>query len=297
MASQCLEDVRALLEVVEVAPGLYRGPVEDPGWRRVFGGLVFAQPLAAAMRTVPQDRLVRSTETTFVRPARTDLPLEHQVEALADGRRTNARRVTSRQDGKIVATTTASFHVATDGLDHQRSAPVVAPPSSFPSELEMMSPFRELVHPSRREDLVISHAFEHRMRPALDHPTAPSKMPPHREVWIRGKGTAPEGRAWSTLLAAYVSDYVCFSTVLLPHGVTWMTPGWLVVTLRHAMFFHAPLAVDDWFLHVVESPRAAGERGIAMGQMYTRDGVLAATTLQEGLARYEPSVAETQGKA
>jgi acyl-CoA thioesterase-2 len=38
----------------------------------------------------------------------------------------------------------------------------------------------------------------------------------------------------------------------------------------------------------VDSPSASGARGIARGQFFTRDGVLVASTMQEGLMRRHP---------
>jgi acyl-CoA thioesterase-2 len=38
-------------------------------------------------------------------------------------------------------------------------------------------------------------------------------------------------------------------------------------------------------LYAVESSSASGARGFVRGQIYTRDGVLVATTVQEGVIR------------
>ncbi|MEZ0310757.1 MAG: acyl-CoA thioesterase II, partial [Myxococcota bacterium] len=43
--------------------------------------------------------------------------------------------------------------------------------------------------------------------------------------------------------------------------------------------------VDDWLLHVVESPSASGSRGFVRGRVFSRDGTLVASTAQEGLVR------------
>ena len=51
------------------------------------------------------------------------------------------------------------------------------------------------------------------------------------------------------------------------------------------MWFHRPFRMDDWLLYVVESTSASGARGFVRGQFYTRDGVLVATTVQEGVIR------------
>jgi len=51
------------------------------------------------------------------------------------------------------------------------------------------------------------------------------------------------------------------------------------------VWFHQSFRMDDWLLHAMESPIAVGGRGLARGLVYTRDGVLVASTAQEGLMR------------
>jgi acyl-CoA thioesterase-2 len=56
-------------------------------------------------------------------------------------------------------------------------------------------------------------------------------------------------------------------------------------SLDHAMWFHREARVDDWLLYVQESPSAQGGRGLAMGKLFSRDGLLLATVAQEGMVR------------
>jgi acyl-CoA thioesterase-2 len=43
--------------------------------------------------------------------------------------------------------------------------------------------------------------------------------------------------------------------------------------------------VDQWQLYSIESPAAAGARGFARASNFTEQGVLVASTAQEGLIR------------
>ena len=56
-------------------------------------------------------------------------------------------------------------------------------------------------------------------------------------------------------------------------------------SLDHTIWFHRPFRMDEWLLHVIESPSASGSRGLVRGQFFTRDGILVASTAQEGLIR------------
>ena len=86
-------------------------------------------------------------------------------------------------------------------------------------------------------------------------------------------------------LLAYCSDHAFLTTALLPHGVTWLTPGLQVASLDHVMWFHRPCRADDWLLYHTHSPSAAAGRGFATGQVFCADGTLAVSVAQEGLVR------------
>ena len=51
------------------------------------------------------------------------------------------------------------------------------------------------------------------------------------------------------------------------------------------MWFHRPFRADRWLLYDQESPTAAGARGLARGQVFTEEGELVVSVVQEGLVR------------
>ncbi len=63
----------------------------------------------------------------------------------------------------------------------------------------------------------------------------------------------------------------------------------VVASIDHAMWFHRPVRVDQWLLYSIDSPSASGARGFARASIFTRDGVLVASTAQEGLIRVSKS--------
>jgi acyl-CoA thioesterase len=55
--------------------------------------------------------------------------------------------------------------------------------------------------------------------------------------------------------------------------------------LDHAMWFHRPFRADEWLLYDEETPSASGALGLARGSIFTADGDLAISVVQEGLIR------------
>jgi acyl-CoA thioesterase-2 len=54
------------------------------------------------------------------------------------------------------------------------------------------------------------------------------------------------------------------------------------------MWFHRALRADEWLLLDHESPAAAGARAFSTARVFTRDGRLVASVVQEGLVRPRP---------
>jgi len=60
----------------------------------------------------------------------------------------------------------------------------------------------------------------------------------------------------------------------------------MALSLDHAMWFHAPFRADEWLLYDQSTPVAAGGRGLATGHLFTEEGRLVVTVVQEALVRY-----------
>ena len=72
-----VKDLLQLLDLEELDKNLYRGLSSPVGSSRVFGGQVLAQSLIAAMRTVPEQRVLHSIHSYFILPG--DLEYSHYI--------------------------------------------------------------------------------------------------------------------------------------------------------------------------------------------------------------------------
>jgi acyl-CoA thioesterase-2 len=280
-----LRELVALLSLDHVDGDRFRGASQDLGWGTVFGGQVLGQALAAAARTAPIDRLAHSLHAYFLLPGDVSSPITYEVDRTRDGASFSSRRVVARQGERAIFDSFASFQQEEPGLEHADPMPAVEPPEAYPTEEERLAAVIHTLPKLLRERATAERPFE--IRPVVPpaEPIAPPPKPARRSVWIRTRGELPADPRLHQALLAYASDYALLTTALLPHGVTWLTPGMKVASLDHAIWFHAPLRVDEWLLHDMESPVARGGRGLVRGRVFTRAGELVATTTQEGLIR------------
>jgi len=281
-----LDELVTLLGLEKIEENLFRGQSQDLGWGTVFGGQVLGQALSAAVQTVPRDRHVHSLHAYFLRPGDVRRPIVYDVDRIRDGSSFTTRRVVAIQNGHAIFNLAASFQIEEPGFEHQDAMPPAPAPESLRTEQELAAAIADRLPPFIRERAVAARPFEMRpVDPPADPLAPPPPQPPHRMVWLKTAHTLPDEPALHRYLLAYASDYSFVTTALLPHGVHWLTPGMQIASLDHVMWFHQPFRVDDWLLHVIDSPAAHGARGLVRGRVFTRDGRLVASTAQEGLLR------------
>ncbi len=280
-----LNELVQLLGLERLEHNLFRGQSQDLGWGIVFGGQVLGQALSAAVQTVPSERHAHSLHAQFLRPGDVSKPIIYDVDRIRDGSSFTTRRVVAIQNGHAIFHLSASFQTPELGFSHQDEMGDVPGPEDVPTEQQRLEKYRSVIPEMLHGMITAERPFDVRPLDSADDPIRHAPRPAARRVWFKTVDTLPDTPALHQFLLAYISDSWFVTTALLPHGVTWLTPGMQVASLDHAMWFHQPLRVDEWLLHVMDSPAAHGSRGLARGRIFTRDGRLVASTAQEGLIR------------
>ena len=279
-----LEELMQLLSLETVGDDVFLGQSQDLGWGRVYGGQVLGQALSAGERTVEPNRLVHSLHAYFLRPGDPGQPIEYLVERTREGRSFTTRRIRAEQGGRPIFFMAASFQIHEAGLEHQVAMPEVPDPDGLVSSTDLI-----LQHADRLPAAVVDWArmdFPIELRPVeIGDPMNPVPSKPVQHVWMRAESELPDGPALHRYLLVYASDLVLLDTALLPHGTNYWQGGLQMASLDHAMWFHRDLRMDDWLLYAMDSPSAAGARGLVRGKFFDRSGVLVASVAQEGLTR------------
>ncbi|MFI8104250.1 acyl-CoA thioesterase II [Streptomyces sp. NPDC086023] len=283
-----LADLLDLLDLEQIEENIFRGTSRTSLVPRVFGGQVAAQALVAAGRTVPADRTAHSLHSYFLRPGDPGAPIVYSVDRIRDGRSFTTRRVVAVQHGNPIFHLSASFQTYEEGLEHQAPMPPAPDPETLPTAAEALPHYREVFRDSGTVERLLEARGAVDLRYATTPPwgTVGEPLDPHSQVWFRTAGKLADDPMLHICLATYVSDMTLLDSVLLAHG----RGGWAVgdvvgASLDHAMWFHRPFRADEWLLYDQESPSAHGGRGLGQARIYTQDGQLAVTVIQEGVVR------------
>jgi acyl-CoA thioesterase-2 len=287
--SKALTDLLDLLDLEQIEENIFRGQSRTSLVPRVFGGQVAAQALVAAGRTVPGDRTAHSLHSYFLRTGDAGAPIVYSVDRIRDGRSFTTRRVVAVQHGQPIFHLSASFQTYEEGLDHQVAMPDAPDPETLPTAAEDLPAHRHLF----QDEATVERLLESRAAVDLRYATTPpwgtigEPVEPRSQVWFRTAGKLDgDDPLLHTCLATYVSDMTLLDSVLLAHG----RGGWAVgdvvgASLDHAMWFHRPFRADEWLLYDQDSPTSHGGRGLGQARIWTRDGRLAVTVIQEGVVR------------
>ncbi len=281
-----LDRLVTLLDVEEIEVDLYRGRNTDEGWVRVYGGQVVAQALAAAQRTVVDDRPVHSLHSYFIRPGEPKIPILYRVERERDGTSFSTRRVTAVQHGRAIFVLAASFQTRETGLEHQDAMPETPGPDGLLNEIQLHEKnAHQIPEPWRTSWGSRERPFE--FRPVSQHsPFLPISRPPRAGNWFRADGAVPLSHQVRAALLAYATDMTLLDNCLLPHGIAFTDARLQAASLDHAIWFHHAVDPSQWHLYDQSSPAASGGRGLNIGRVFARDGLMVATVVQEGLIRY-----------
>ena len=277
-----LDRLVALLDLERIEVDIFRGQRAEVSLQRVFGGQVAAQALVAAGRTVPADRPVHSLHAYFLRPGDPSIPIVYEVDRIRDGRSFTTRRVVAVQHGKAIFHLSASFQLVEEGLSHSTTMPEVPGPEGLQTMQERLAPYADELD-----------GWFVRPRPIdvryVDDPPrvaqATGRREPCSRVWMRADGRLPDDPLLHVCAVTFASDMTLLDSTLLAHGKAWGTGEVLAASLDHAMWFHRPFRADEWLLYSQTTPSASGGRGLAQGWIFTEDGRLVVSVVQEGLIR------------
>ncbi|HEX4792067.1 MAG TPA: acyl-CoA thioesterase domain-containing protein [Actinospica sp.] len=274
------------LSLEELDRGLYRGWCHDGTPLRAFGGQVAGQALTAASRTVPEALAVHSLHGYFLRAGQSSRPMIYTVEDLRDGHTYATRRVTVTQNREAIFVLSASFKLAEPGGHDRQPAPPDSPdPGELPDYFELWAS----TDPEGAEQTAIRQALEVRYMSADPASSAGAAGVTEQRLWVRALEPLPDDPVLHTCALTYASDLLLAPSTALavepPRAMRARPSTVFLTSLDHALWFHRPFRADRWLLISQQSRTAGDGRGLARSEVWTQDGRLVASAVQETVLR------------
>ncbi len=265
--------VEAMLDVFDVHPegrGRYSGTSDGGNRRVVDGSQLLSQAIVAASKELPDHR-VHSAHAVFTRALDDERPVLFDVDVTHRGRTFAGATVAVGQGDRRCAT--VDLLLDTPGDDVIRHAaplpPVGSPDEVAPYDMPMVG--REL----RLVD--------------VGDPNDPEEVgPPVLDAWLRYR-PVPVRPDLLRALVAHFTGHLSISTTMRPHpgvGTSMAHRHLSTAVMSITVSFHDPVAWDGWLLYHHESTQVGGGMSYVRGQVFTEEGVLLASFVQEGMIRW-----------
>ena len=262
-------------DIERIDRDLYRGEPMESRLIRTYGGQIACQTLTAAVKTVDEDRTVHSLHGYFLRAGDPKQSTVFSVDRVRDGRSFSTRRVSALQEGEVIFSMSASFHIGgQEGFEHQDSMPEVVGPEELTNirDLELDGQPGAFFDEWTEWDIRFIPAEQQKLYPSLAA---------QQRVWFRYTGALSDEPNEHICALAYMSDMTLLGSARVPH------PGVEIqeASLDHAMWFQRPFRADEWLLYDQTSPSATAGRSLTQGRIFDASGNLVAAVTQEGLTR------------
>lgn len=261
------------LELKQIGDGRFRAENYIGGLGGVvFGGQLLAQSILAAS-TIDPTKELKSLHTVFARGGDLDQPLDIEVEAMHVGRALASATVTVRQGDRLCTRSLALLSAAEpDLIRHGALPPAVGGPDDAtpaPGEIGLW------------ELRVVGGV-------ALSDPdeVGPAQLP----VWVRFPDAVATGVTAQALLA-YATDGFLIGTAMRPHAGIGLSMAHVSIStsvLSHTITFHEPVDAGEWHLLAHESPYAGRGRTYGRANIFTADGRLVGSFVQDNMVRAFP---------
>ncbi len=264
-----------MFELSAHGPDVHVGVGPQYPWGGLYGGQIVAQALRAAALSVDSDVLPHSIRAYFIRRGDATEPVRYEVDRIRNGRSFATRRVVARQAIGAILNAESSFQRPEDSAEIQTIEMPDVPPADV---LERAS---------------WSPSFERADVPAERLLNSSRDGAGRRTAWLRvtdpiASDDASESQLLHRCWLAFLSDDLPTDAVFGAHPSA-ADPEFeanrFTASLDHTVWFHRPIEVDQWHLHDFTCLHLVGGRGLAMGHVFTADGIHAATIAQEVLIR------------
>ena len=284
--SAAVAELLATLDLEQIGEDRFRGLCPQAIRKRVFGGQIIGQALVAASRTVAA-WAPHSLHGYFLLPGDPATPIDYEVERLRDGGSFATRRCAAIQHGRTIFTLTCSFQTQEGGLDHALPMPEAPDPDTLMSQAQMASAFAHMMPAAMQRYFAQERPIDVRPVDISRYYPKNERAPlsPHQNIWMRATARLPDDPAIHRAVLAYLSDMTLLDRALVHHQRSVFDEDIQGASLDHAIWFHRPFRADEWLLYAQESPTTGGGRGLARGSLFSRDGRLVASVMQEGLLR------------
>ncbi len=261
---------------------LYESITPHQDLLRIYGGELLAQAILVGYQTVDKEFALHSMQNVFIRPGDSKVYSKFKVDHLKTSKSFLVKQVNISQQNSVIFSALLSFHMPEKGFEHQNKIPEIPGPKTLDSDESIFQ--KEAPAEIKKYNILGNWPIEYRQVDPAGF-FQPEKKAPHSSVWFKMRETLPDSQMVHQAMLTYAVDMPIFAPALRPHGISIWKGNLQGASLNNSIWFHRLFKADEWLLCSLQSPIAHGGLGIVYGNIFTRDGQMVATVIQESLMR------------
>ncbi|WKX92933.1 hypothetical protein Q1695_010730 [Nippostrongylus brasiliensis] len=278
--------------------------------KAAYGGLIFAQALAAAENTVDEKLKPHAVHSFFILNVDIMQPVQYHVRRIREGRSFCTRSVEAIQEDKIVFIMQVSFNlVERDAAVHQDVMPKVRSWKELKNVDDLVPSLKTEIAAGKLE---VKPVIEKRLNYYDGHANQnPGDLFEIRPVcvsqyiglddkdtsrtffsWFKARGKLGDCEKLHRYLVAYNTDATMGGSAYRPHFVNDFRPS-MLFSLDHNVWMHQhEMRADEWILAENTSTVAGRGRAFITGKLWSEDGRLLLSCTQEVVLRTRGAVSK-----
>ncbi|GMT16395.1 hypothetical protein PFISCL1PPCAC_7692, partial [Pristionchus fissidentatus] len=297
MANAGEDPINNNFEFEEIEKDVFKNDtLQSPGEHdsnHTYGGLMCAQALAAADKTVRVELNCHSFQSNFILRVNCYVPVTYHVKRLFDGRSFATRFVECKQEGLRTFTALIAYQRPEGhSIHHQSSMPAVPPPQEC-VDFDASGYFQHASLPHESRPSYDEYLQKHRQHIVYAHETrctdtrhfhSTTDGTDKHYFWTLYKFALKENtvrKHLQTLL--FITDNSNVLMAFNKHTRDGLTIA-MGFSLSHTVYFHGRnFNANEWMLVELESTNAAHGRGMVRGRIWSSNGELIASLSQESV--------------
>jgi acyl-CoA thioesterase-2 len=276
---QLMNELMDLLELETIEDNIFRGYSQDVGSNMLYSGQVLGQAIAAAQKTIVGGRRIHSAHAYFLQKGDHNSPVTYAVTNTMEGGSYSSRTVAASQDNKIIFTMMCSFE--SDEESSLSFAQEIDIPKMDPNTIIEIDLEEESIEEKRNRSKILNKQPFFIRFPKEDI----NQLSHLEKFWLKANSKLPDNDELHRSILAYSSDFRLLASALRPIGYRYKLRNIMMATICHAIWFHREFKMDEWLYTQCEPLSISNGKGIAKGCIYNENGILVATTMQEGVIR------------
>ena len=242
----------------------------------VFGGQIISHALYELMENYPKFTIPHSLNIYFLKPGLVNSKIDYNIEIVKEGKLITLFNIIGIQNNKKIFTMSVSFTNSIEGSKEFQCDEIF----KLEKDYENLNSFINNEDYAVNKNLsILTDKIEIQVGKAEKD---------NRCIKFTKRENCIDGKDYAAYIS-FISDFFLIESALIPLKIKMFDPALkLITSMDHKIFFH-DLSIENELILRCKCIKIGQSRALCIGYIFTLNGKLIATVIQEGIVKYSSS--------